>query len=65
MHEPDYRSKTYQYHNLTYGPNFTYDDFFSNFTASKFDAKEWVDLIATAGAQYFVPVTSTFSPFSI
>ena len=38
----------------TYGPDHVYDDFFSNFTASKFDPKSWVDLFDAAGAQYFV-----------
>ena len=51
-------TQTYQYHQATYGANFNYDDFFSNFTASKFNAKTWVDLVAAAGAEYIVPVTS-------
>lgn len=58
MTQPDYRTHTYQYHLATYGQNFTYDDFISNFTATSFDAKTWVDLIAASGAQYMVPVTS-------
>ena len=59
MNDPTYKTKTYQYHLATYGENFTYDDFISNFTATEFNAKTWVDLIAAAGAQYMVPVTST------
>lgn len=60
MNDPTYKTKTYQYHNITYGTNFTYDDFISNFTAINFNAKDWVDLIDAAGAQYMVPVTSTY-----
>lgn len=58
MQDPNYKTHTYQYHRDTYGENFAYDDFIANFTGSKFDAKGWVDLIADAGAQYMVPVTS-------
>jgi alpha-L-fucosidase len=60
MHDSSYPTQTYQYHAETYGTSFNYDDFFSNFTASKFDAKSWVDLVAAAGAQYIVPVTSLY-----
>lgn len=58
MSDPTFRTKTYQYHEATYGQNFTYDDFIANFTASNFNAESWVNLIASAGAQYMVPVTS-------
>lgn len=58
QHEPTYKTKTYQYHLQTYGENFNYDQFMSNFTDSNFDPQAWVDLIAAAGAKYFVPVTS-------
>ncbi|TLD08102.1 hypothetical protein PspLS_12118, partial [Pyricularia sp. CBS 133598] len=57
QHEPNYRSQTYQYHLETYGPDVEYDDFIANFTANKFDPKEWLDLFSEAGARYFVPVT--------
>lgn len=58
MTQPDYRSQTYQHHRDSYGTNFNYDDFIPSFTGDAFDAKEWVDLIAQAGARYMVPVTS-------
>lgn len=58
MNDPNFRTQTYQYHSATYGKNFTYDDFISNFTATNFNAESWVNLIAAAGAQYMVPVTS-------
>ncbi|KIM93820.1 glycoside hydrolase family 29 protein [Oidiodendron maius Zn] len=65
MHNPNDHTQTYQYHEATYGTNFNYDDFFSNFTASKFDAKSWVDLVAAAGAQYIVPVTKHHDGFAL
>lgn len=34
-----------------------YDDFFANFTGSKFNASKWLDLFDNAGAKYFVFVT--------
>ena len=42
----------------TYGPQskFGYKDFIPMFTGSKFNADEWVDLFARAGAKYVVPV---------
>ena len=46
------------HHRDTYGENFNYDDFIPSFTGSEFNAKEWVDLMAEAGAKYIVPVTS-------
>ncbi|KAH6695231.1 glycoside hydrolase superfamily [Plectosphaerella plurivora] len=57
MIQPDFRSETYQYHRETYGEDFNYDQFIGNFTDEFFDAKDWLDLIAGSGAQYFVPVT--------
>lgn len=59
QHDPEDETQTYQYHLKTYGENVTYDDFAANFTGSSFNAKDWVDLFADAGAQYFVPTTST------
>lgn len=34
-----------------------YDDFFANFTGSKFNASQWLDLFDEAGAKYFVFTT--------
>ncbi|KAH7394286.1 alpha-L-fucosidase-domain-containing protein [Pyrenochaeta sp. MPI-SDFR-AT-0127] len=65
MKDPNYKTKTYQYHRDTYGENFNYDDFMGNFTAQSFDAKEWVDLIADAGARYMVPVTKHHDGFAL
>jgi alpha-L-fucosidase len=60
MHSSKDKTKTYQYHQATYGSAFNYDDFLSNFTAANFNAKNWVQLIADSGAQYMVPVTSEY-----
>lgn len=51
---PDTKTDTYDYHAETYGKDVVYDDFIANFTADAYDPKEWVDLFADAGAQYFV-----------
>lgn len=62
---PDSNTQTYQYHLRTYGPDVVYDDFIQNFTTSVFDPKEWVDLFADAGAQYFVQVSKHHDGYAI
>ena len=42
-----------------------YDDFIQNFTASAWDPKEWVDLFADAGANYFVQVSKHHDGYAI
>ncbi|KAF6835723.1 glycoside hydrolase family 29 protein [Colletotrichum plurivorum] len=65
-HHPDGdRSNFYGYRLDTYGPDWAYDDTFPEFTASNFDAKEWVDLFADAGAKYFVITTKHHDGFAI
>ncbi|KAH7324684.1 alpha-L-fucosidase [Stachybotrys elegans] len=59
------RSGFNNYRLRTFGPELNYDDFFENFTASAFDPKEWVDLFADAGAQYFVFTTKHHDGFSM
>jgi alpha-L-fucosidase len=49
----------------TYGPDLNYDDFFANFTAAQYEPKEWVDLIADAGAKYFVITTKHHDGFAL
>jgi alpha-L-fucosidase len=49
----------------TYGPDLNYDDFFDNFTAARYEPKEWVDLIADAGAKYFVITTKHHDGFAL
>ncbi|KAI5804373.1 glycoside hydrolase superfamily [Geopyxis carbonaria] len=55
---PGTKDDTWQYHLDTYGADVVYDDFIQNFTADKYDPKEWVDLFNEAGAKYFVSVIS-------
>lgn len=56
MYVPD--SDAFKHHIATYGPQekFGYKNFLPKFTAQKFDAKDWVELFAKAGARYVVPV---------
>ncbi|KAJ4471476.1 glycoside hydrolase family 29 protein, partial [Lentinula aciculospora] len=51
---PNSSSPTWVHHLETYGQNVLYDDFITNFTASKFNASAWMDLFDRAGARYFV-----------
>ncbi|KAJ2991579.1 hypothetical protein NUW58_g2464 [Xylaria curta] len=55
----------YDYRLRTYGPDWAYDDTFPYFTASRFDPKEWVDLFADAGAQYFVITSKHHDGFAL
>ncbi|KAF9075445.1 glycoside hydrolase family 29 protein [Rhodocollybia butyracea] len=66
LHNPPNSSNpTWVHHLETYGPNIIYDDFISNFTASKFNASAWVDLFDRAGAKYFVQVTKHHDGFAL
>ncbi|KAI1120450.1 alpha-L-fucosidase [Nemania abortiva] len=58
-------SDFYDYRLRTYGLDWAYDDTFPHFTASQFDPKEWVDLFADAGAQYFVITSKHHDGFAI
>ena len=58
MNNPDDPTQTFQYHKETYGEDFNYDDFVSNFTGKNFNANQWLRLIDDAGARYVVPTTS-------
>ncbi|RAO73459.1 uncharacterized protein BHQ10_009471 [Talaromyces amestolkiae] len=62
---PDSWSQTYQYHQQTYGQNVVYDNFIQNFTADAWDPKEWVDLFADAGANYFVQVSKHHDGYAL
>ncbi|KAI9708390.1 MAG: hypothetical protein M1820_004094 [Bogoriella megaspora] len=55
----------YEYNLATYGSEHVYDDFFQNFTASAFSPKDWVDLFADAGANYFVQVSKHHDGYAI
>ncbi|CZR55229.1 uncharacterized protein PAC_05116 [Phialocephala subalpina] len=62
---PSTPEQTYQYNLATYGPNHNYDDFIQNFTASAFNPEEWVDLFASAGANYFVQVSKHHDGYAL
>ncbi|GIZ44215.1 hypothetical protein CKM354_000741900 [Cercospora kikuchii] len=65
QHDPNYRTKTYQYHEKTYGKDFNYDQFMANFTDTGYDPVAWVNLFAAAGARYMVPVTKHHDGFAL
>ncbi|KAJ6438165.1 alpha-L-fucosidase [Purpureocillium lavendulum] len=58
------RSGFNAYRLRTFGPDLNYDDFFENYTASKYEPKEWVDLFADSGAKYFVFTTKHHDGFA-
>jgi alpha-L-fucosidase len=62
---PNTKDQTYEYNLATYGSQHVYDDFIQNFTASAFEPKDWVDLFADAGAQYFVQVSKHHDGYAI
>ena len=62
---PGRRHKTYEHHKQTYGEDVVYDDFIQNFTASKYNPKEWVDLFADAGAKYFTIVSKHHDGYAL
>ncbi|KAJ5682999.1 hypothetical protein N7462_006164 [Penicillium macrosclerotiorum] len=62
---PDYPTDVYDYHLEKYGPNLVYDDFIQNFTVDAWDPKEWVDLFADAGANYFVQVSKHHEGYAL
>lgn len=57
--------QSYEYNLEKYGPHYKYDDFMQNFTASAWDPREWVDLFAGAGANYFVQTTKHHDGFAL
>ncbi|KAK8879926.1 glycoside hydrolase [Apiospora arundinis] len=54
-----------QHHLDTYGPDVVYDDFIANFTATHYDPRDWVDLFADSGAQYFVQTSKHHDGYAI
>jgi len=55
----------YRYHAEMFGESFAYDDFIPQFQAEKFDPRSWVDLIADAGAKYFVLTSKHHEGFAL
>jgi alpha-L-fucosidase len=62
---PGASDQTYEHHLDHYGPNIVYDDFIQNFSASAYNPKDWVDLFADAGANYFVQVSKHHDGYAI
>lgn len=60
-------SEEYRHHIQIYGPHteFGYKEFIPQFTAEKFDAKEWIQLFKEAGATYFFPVAEHHDGFQM
>lgn len=60
-------SPQYEHHVKTYGgpEAFGYKDFIPMFTGEKFDAKEWAELFAKAGARFAGPVGEHHDGFSM
>lgn len=65
MHRPG--SIVGKYHMKTYGDpsTFGYHDFIPKFTAEKFNAEEWAELVANAGAKFSGPVTEHHDGFAM
>ena len=47
-----------------FSPDFTYQDFGPQFQANFFNASEWVDIVASSGAKYFVFTTKHHDGFA-
>lgn len=65
MHDMSKNNYTKAYHLKTYGEQFNYDDFFDEFTATKFDASQWVALMEASGARYSVGTTKHHDGFAL
>ncbi|CAE6364822.1 unnamed protein product [Rhizoctonia solani] len=66
LHNPAQPSNIlWNYHRKTFGEDKLYDDFIPEFTGAKFNASEWLNLFATAGAKYFVLVTKHHDGFAL
>ncbi|MEM6690390.1 MAG: alpha-L-fucosidase [Planctomycetota bacterium] len=64
---PNWGRGVKEHHAATYGPpsKFGYHDFIPMFTAEAFDAKEWANLFASAGAKFAGPVAQHHDGFSM
>ena len=57
----------HEHHVATYGPvdQFGYKDFVPMFTAERFDAERWADVVADSGAKFVVPVAEHHDGFAM
>jgi len=60
-------TKEYEHHLATYGSHasFGYKDFIPQFRAERFDANQWAELFAIAGARFVVPVAEHHDGFAM
>ena len=68
MYRPgDGKGNQVEHHEHTYGPvsEFGYKDFIPMFTAEKFDADEWAEIIKSSGARFAGPVAEHHDGFSM
>ena len=56
-------TRTYRYHNKTYGNDVEYEDFVSQFQAQRWDPERWAKLFKDAGARYVIPVAEHHDGF--
>lgn len=55
----------YNYHKKKYGTDFHYKDFIKDFKGEKFCANDWVDVIKSAQADYYMPVAEHHDGFKM
>jgi alpha-L-fucosidase len=53
------------FHNKTYGPEFKYQDFASDFKAEMFNPDHWADIFVRSGAKYIVLTTKHHDGFCL
>src|SRR5687768_3139626 len=54
-----------QYHEKTYGPRFSYNDFVNGFKAELFNPDQWADLLQASGAKYVVLTSKHHEGFAM
>ncbi|TWP53263.1 alpha-L-fucosidase [Lentzea tibetensis] len=61
----DPKNAVHPYHAQNFGKDFSYDEFIEQFTAAKFDPKDWVQLFEQAGARYYVLTSKHHEGFAL